>query len=224
MTNLDSRNSVILDIGCGSGYKVKELHEAGFLAFGVDKSKAMIERGNAKYPTIHIKQGDIYEPMLYESNTFTHITCMNFTIYEFKEKLAFFRNCNTWMKRNGFLVIHLVDPLLFNAVVPVYKNKWQSKPDSARLVDTMVEFYDFDYHAHYSFPLDWEKTKIATFTETFTNNTTRQIRQNEQTLYMDSINDILKMANHAGFIFHGKVSMQKYNGDENQFLYILEAI
>jgi hypothetical protein len=63
-----------------------------------------------------------------------------------------------------------------------------------------------------------------TFTETFVDKKTKHIRQNEQTLYMDTIENIEKMASSAGFIFHGKVNMKKCsNGDENQYLYILES-
>jgi beta-lactamase class D len=51
---------------------------------------------------------------------------------------------------------------------------------------------------------------------------TKNIRKNEQTLQMESIDEILDMAKHAGFIVHGKTGMHGINGDDNQFLYILE--
>lgn len=48
------------------------------------------------------------------------------------------------------------------------------------------------------------------------------IRENENTLYMDDIETILKIAIKTGFIVHSKIDMAKYNGDENQYLYLLE--
>ena len=220
LTDADTKNSVFLDIGSGTGYKVNELQKAGFRAFGVDNSEAMIKRSEILFPEIINKLGDIYDPMLYDKSIFTHILSMNYTIYEFKDKLSFFRNCHSWIKPNGYLVLHLVDPSTFNAVIPVYKNQW--KTSSTRAVDTLVDFYDFSYHAHYEFPIDIKN--IVTLKETFTDKQTKKVRQNEQTLYMESINDILKLANRSGFIFHGKTTMKDYNNDENQYLYVLERV
>ena len=60
--------------------------------------------------------------------------------------------------------------------------------------------------------------------ETFKDRETKHIRQNERIMYMDGINDILKIANLEGFVFHGKVSMKEYNCDDNQYLYVLEKV
>jgi SAM-dependent methyltransferase len=223
LTDADTKNSVFLDVGSGSGYKVDQLQKAGYKAFGVENSEAMIKRSEELFTDIIVKQGDIMEPMLYDKSIFTHVLCMNFTIYEFKNKTTFFRNCYHWMVPNSYLILHLVDPSTFNAVVPVSKNEWRQPYGSKdRLVDTYVKFFDFNYHAHYDFPFD--KSNIVTLKESFTDNNTKQVRQNEQTLYMDSINDILKMANQCGFIFHAKVNMKEYNKDENQYLYVLERL
>ena len=82
----------------------------------------------------------------------------------------------------------------------------------------MIDFPGFSYSADYSFPK--EDTKV-TLTEKFSDKN-GHIRQNEQTLYMDSIDAILKIAIRRGFIVHAKIDMSKQNGDENQYLYILE--
>jgi len=41
-------------------------------------------------------------------------------------------------------------------------------------------------------------------------------------MYMEKLDTILKLATDNGFILHGKVNMKNSNGDENQYLYILE--
>lgn len=89
VTDADTKNSVFLDVGSGSGYKVDQLKKAGFRAFGVEKSDAMIKRCTELFPDVVVKQGDVMEPMLFEKSIFTHVLCMNFTIYEFKNKMSF---------------------------------------------------------------------------------------------------------------------------------------
>lgn len=224
MTDADKCNNIFLDVGSGSGYKVKQLQDMGYIAYGVEKSKSMIKRSGVLFPEIVVREGDILiDPMLFERSTFTHILCMNFTIYEFEDKLQFFRNCYSWMLPNSYLIIHLVDPNNFKAVVQVGQNKWipDKKKVKGRMTDTLVDFYDFGYHAHYEFPVKKTDNRVV-FTQKITDKKTKNIRQNEQTLHMDSISDIMKMANHVGFIFHGKMNMMELYKDQYQYLYVLE--
>jgi SAM-dependent methyltransferase len=220
MTEPSMEHSVFLDIGSGCGYKVEQLRKAGYQAYGVELSSAMVDRAHTMFPQIQIQQGDVREPMIFEKSTFSHVLCTHFTIYEMENKLDFFRNCYSWMIPNGYLILHLVDPVKFNAVVPVTKNQWHKKDSQDRLADTLVNFYDFNYHAKYTFSKDIH----VEFCETFTDKATGKVRKNEQTLYMESITDILNMANLAGFLFHGKVTMKECNKDENQYLFVLERM
>ena len=260
MTDVDKTNSVFLDVGSGSGVKVNELQKKGYTAYGVDKSPAMIEIAEKQFPEMVTKKGDVFDPMLFDRSTFTHILCMNYTIYEFKDKLQFFKNCYFWMLPNSYLVLHLVEPQLFNAVVPISKNEWvpDKKDKDKRITDTLVDFFDFtplnnsirtadefstklpvtdlniapqrgvdsklhwyNYHARYHFPTEKDDNQVI-FTQTITDKKTKNIRQNVQILYMDNIDDILNMANRAGFVFNSKTDMIDLNGDKNQYLYILQ--
>ena len=56
-------------------------------------------------------------------------------------------------------------------------------------------------------------------TETFTDGATSHIRQNEQTLYMEDIDSIIKTAKSNGFVVQGKAEL---NIDKHQYLYVLE--
>jgi SAM-dependent methyltransferase len=226
ITNPDTENSVILDVGCKTGYKVNELQNKGFRVFGIERSLELIKHSETLYPDVLIKHGNVYDPMEFEKSSFTHVLCLHFTIYEMNNKLDFFRNCYFWMYPNTYLILHLVDPLSFNATIPHVDNEW--KPEKykkyKRNTDTVVTFYDFKYHSHYEFPENMTNTdtNIVRFTETFRHNKTKEIRENQQILYMDSITDILKMAVRAGFIVQGKINMKDFNDDENQYIYILE--
>jgi ubiquinone/menaquinone biosynthesis C-methylase UbiE len=222
MTNPTQRNSVFLDVGSGTGALVNNLVKRGYRAYGIDSAKSMVSYSEKKYPDIDVKCENVKDSMTFDRSTFTHITCTNFTIYQIQDKAAFFKNCYFWMVPNAYLILHLVDRSKFSAISPLRKSEiqWmpffkQSKP---RVTDKVVDFDDFHYRKTYKF----SNGPIVTFTETFTDKGSNHVRQNEQTLYMEDINDIVQMASRSGFIVHGKVDMKPYNGDENQFLYVLE--
>jgi len=228
MTEPDSKNSVFLDIGCGTGCVVNELTNAGYVAYGIDKSDAMTNYAEEKYPNIIVLKSDFMDPMNYENNTFTHILCLNFTIYEVEDKLKFFRNCYHWMKPNSYFILHLVDREKFsskkfldspanNSYAELYKLFAPQKPVSRETAIT-VHFEDYKYSESYEF----SKDSNVLFKQIFVDTQTENIRENQQELKMETINEILSTANRAGFIVHSKSDMKSCSGDENQFLYVFE--
>lgn len=220
-TEPTTRNSVFLDIGSGTGLMVNELQQAGYRAFGIDKSQSMIDAAEAKYPDCQYKHGDVMEPMSFEKGTFTHIICTYFTIYQIQDKPTFFRNCYHWLKANGYLIIHLVNPKTFDTIVPVAKTNLAINPhkyESSRITDSIVEFKDFQYKQKY----DFGKKNVVSVSETFKDNASSHIRQNEQTMYMEDAETILNMAKQIGYISHAMFDLKKCIDDENQMIYILE--
>ena len=229
MTELDSNNSTILDIGSGTGCVVGQLADAGYTVYGIDKSDAMIDMAEAKYPNSSFIKGDVADSMAFEKGLFTHILCTNFTIYEMADKSAFFRNCYHWIKPNGSLVVHLVDREKFSArtfkdSIMTFSALYRSmKPKpTERVKNASAEFIDYIYDMVYEF--NNNNNNIVVIKETFTDKDTNHIRQNENTLRMESIEDILRMASSAGFIIKGKTSMKTCGLDENQYLYVFERI
>ena len=81
LTNPTVENSVFLDVGSGTGNLVNELSARGYEAHGIDKSQAMVDVSLIKYPKSNMKCGDAMDAMAFDRAAFTHITCMNFTIY-----------------------------------------------------------------------------------------------------------------------------------------------
>jgi SAM-dependent methyltransferase len=211
--------SIFLDIGSGTGDLVYSLNSNGYKVFGIDKSKSMVDQSDKKYPDVQVKCGDAKEPMLYESNTFTHILCMGLTIYEFDNKREFFSNCYFWLKSGGYLVLHLADRNKFDTIIPGGKPALLSNPQiftEKRIKDTIIDFIDFEYKSTYD--INNEKVVLK---ETFTDGLTKNIRQNEFRLYMDETKDILKLASSVGFLMKGYATYKEL-GDENQYIYILE--
>ena len=228
-TQPDKESSVFLDIGCGTGCLVNALKSRGYNAISVDKSKAMIETGKERQPDSNasMKCGDATDPMLFERGVFSHILCMDRTIYEIEDKVAFFRNCKHWLQPGGYLIMHLVEPEKFNAVIPLGQPNGISKletplktADGKRVTDTAIDFIDFKYNSKYDFSrlgVDGKVTQI----EKFTDATSNKVRQNERTMFMSAPNSILEDARYCGFLMHGEFVSTK---DSNQKVYILKAI
>ena len=221
-TQATTDNSMFLDIGCGSGNRVDTLHTLGYDAYGVDKSEAMISYSDKKYPDAMIKLGDATDPMCYDKGIFTHILCLHFTIYHIEKKHMFFKNCYSWMKPGGYLVVHLVERDKFykaiSAAHPIrdsllgHPQIFLEETDN----DAIINFDKFLYKHSYQISPSENK---AVFTETFTDKATSNIRQQEQTLYMEETKDILSMAAYYGFILQGKIDIQN---KKHENLYIFE--
>jgi SAM-dependent methyltransferase len=212
--------SIVLDIGCGTGEHVNDLGQKGIEVIGVDKSQAMIAKAMNKYPNHKFKVGDCLNRDLFSASSFTHILCMYFTIYYFKNKLTFFNNCMNWLMPGGYLIVHLVNRDEFDPILPPGNPLLLVSPQKyakQRITTTKVKFTDFSYHA--DFKLD-KSNNIAKFVEKFTNDNNGKVRKNEHDLYMDSQESILIQAQEAGFIVEGQVDLVKAQY-EYQYLYIL---
>lgn len=212
-------NSTFLDVGSGTGSTLNALAESGAKCIGIDKSDAMVSIAKENCgSSIHIKQGDVTEPIQFTRNQFTHILCLNKTIYEIEDKHAFFTNCRYWLRNGGALILHLVDKNRFNTVVgKTFLIDNPQKYVKERIVKSETDFGDFTYLAKY----DIKQKGASTFTETFTDAATKNVRQNERTLFMDTEEAVLKVAQQCGFSQHGKINMEPINDDEFQNIYVL---
>lgn len=223
--------TTILDIGCGTGELLNILSNKEYKnIYGLEKSESMALECLEKYPNLKVKIGDAsVDPMLFEKGTFSHIFCIGMTIYEIKDKIAFFRNCYFWLKPNAYLIIHLVDKNKFNTIIPAGKEQIllitdKNTPNinnyfTERVTNTEIEFEKFKYKSEYEFT----NNDIVIFTETFQDITNSKIRKNEKTLYMpDDLVNIIYDAQYSGFLVKSQITYGGVNGDENQFFFILE--
>ena len=225
VTQPTTRNSCFLDVGSGTGKVVDELREAGYRAYGIDKAKAMVDVAEEKYPESEYQCGDILEPMAFEKGTFSHILCNYFTIYEMSDKRTFFRNCQHWLQPNGYLIVHLVNPDKFDPISPAAKTKLSTNPNKysdKRITNSIVNFKDFQYKLNYDFGK--VKSNVVEVKEFFIDENTSNIRENDNTLFIQSIDEIVTVANTNGFLTHAKFDMKDCNDDENQYIYIFEKI
>jgi len=210
-------NSRFLDVGSGTGATLSILAESGAKCIGIDKSEAMVSMAKEKCGPL-VKHGDVTEPIQFTRNQFTHILCLNQTIYEIEDKHAFFTNCRYWLRNGGVLALHLVDKNRFNTVVgKTFLLDNPQKYVKERITKSEKDFGDFTYFAKY----DIQQKNASTFVETFTDARTKNVRQNERTLFMDSEEAVLKIAQQCGFSQHGKINMVSINDDEFQNIYVL---
>jgi SAM-dependent methyltransferase len=213
------QKSIILDVGSGTGHHVKLLTDAKATAIGVDKSPNMIKEANKRYPKLDFREGDIMNSMMFQDSVFTHITCLYFTIYYFKNKNLFLQNCFKWLVPNGYLVLHLVDKFKFDPIVssgdPFTMVNPQNYADK-RITNAVVKFDKFKYTSDFKL----KENDITEFEEKFVF-TGGKARVNKHTLYMPKQTQIISMAKNIGFILHAKIDMKECGWDD-QYIYILQ--
>ena len=144
--------SVVLDVGSGTGHHVGELATRGHYAVGVDASPSMISKAKRNYPDIEFIQGDVTTAILFHPNAFTHVMCMGFTIYEIADKRQFMQNVYNWLMPGGYFIVHLVDK---NNYVPIphgaNPRKLRPDPDSRDQTSmSRLAFKDMTYKSVFS--------------------------------------------------------------------------
>ena len=225
-TQPDKDHSRFLDIGCGTGCLVNEIQSLGYKVQGIDRSAAMLKEGREKHDGCPMMQGDARDSMSFERGSFTHILCMNRTIYEFADKVEFFRNCAHWLVPGGYLIVHMVTPEKFDPIIPLGKTRLFDSPQEyskSRITNTLVDFIDFKYKSAFDFDKVGENGVVVQM-ETFTDMASNHVRQNEHVLHMESERDLLAKAQFCGFVLAGEFTMETYNKDPYQRVYILQKM
>ena len=215
----------MLDIGCGTGYHVHLLNKMKYDVVGLDKSKHMIEKAQSKYNDCEFIVGNILVNNLFDYNSFTHLLCLNKTIYNIKDKDKFFDNCSLLLTADGLLIIHLIDRDKFKPfILPKNDNVLHNPENYNNAISTNVIKFDknMEYVSHYevlnnSNSLD----PYSCYHEKFENLETHNIRKNTINLYMPTIDEIVTIAFIKGFVIKDKKSLESV-GHTNEFLYIMK--
>lgn len=212
-------SSKILDIGCGTGNQVANFAEKKFNILGIDVSPSMIKKAREKYPEYNFKIADALNDDTFVSSSFTHITCLYFTLYYFQNKQLLFENIYRWLMPGGYFIVHLVDRKMFDPILPPGNPLLMISPQryaKERITTTKVKFDGFSYNA--KFDLD-ESQNIAKFNEKFRMDDGSKSRKNEHILYMPEKEEIINEIQNVGFISEGIVDLINCQY-EYQYLYI----
>lgn len=210
-----NQHSYILDIGSGTGHHVNLFQEKNIKVIGLDNSKDMITFSKQKYPHAKFQEGDMMNSLIFSNNTFTHICSFYFTIYYTKNKSLFFQNCYRWLKPGGYCIVHLVnsemfDPMLSNPLLYVSPQRYAK----SRLTQSKIVFDNMTYKSNFEYK---PEENLAIFHEKFIHK--NKTRKNEHTLYMESLENIVQIAQDQGFITQGIIDLVSCSY-EYQYLYI----
>lgn len=228
LTQPSKEYSVILDAGCGTGELLGYMTQRGYkYSYGMDQSQDMISICQQKWPMANSKIGDILVPMTFDKATFSHVFITGDTIYYFPDytKLTVLRNLYSWLMPNGYLILQLYDPLAWNPIPlagrPLLVNSVQDYTNQ-RVTNSQIDFIGFLYKSIFDFS-KWEDTKNVIHQESFVDADSNSVRQNEITLYMNPIEEIIQMCQYVGFLVHGQIDMKEsILKDPNQYVFILQ--
>lgn len=213
-------HSVILDIGSGTGHHVGSLQKKGYNAYGLEISKDMIDEAKQNYPSAKFVNGDALDTMVLPADSVTHILCLNYTIYQMKNKVQFFENCFNWLVPGGYLALHLVNKERFDPTSSI-RNK-QSILDvdeygKQRLMNTRTKIDGFEYKGSF----EMLPNNQAQYKEVIINDKTGKVRQNNHWYFMEPQKKILAMAQNAGFLLTSQINLSN-TGYNYQFIYVLQ--
>mgnify|MGYP006267791349 CR=1 FL=1 len=235
LTESSKEKSVILDAGCGTGELAGYAFDKGYkYVYAIDQSQDMINYCAEKWPKMGAKQGNFLVPMSYDKGTFTHVFMTGDTIYHIQDKLTLLRNMFYWLMPNGYLILHLYDPLEFDPVPlagrPVLVDSLKDIA-SERITNSTIDFLDFVFKSVYDFSkvgadnsIDSLDADAEVLHQTvFIDSNTKNVRQNETILYMNSVNSILRMCQYVGFLVHGQMNLGDSTlRDPHQYIFLLE--
>lgn len=223
-TKMNSKSNV-LEIGCGTGHHAAEIAKHVNHVIAIDSSPHMITKCLKNYSAItnvDFKQQNAMNPYLFDYEIFDDIICLYFTIYYFKNKAEFLKNCYKWLKYKGYLVLHLVDRDRFDPVVPPASPFLFVNPQSVakeRLTKSSVVFENFRYNANF---LPNNNNNVAIFSETFkSRDGNKTFRKNEHIFYMEPHTDVIDLAQNEGFVVTDKIDLIKATY-EYQYLYVFQ--
>ena len=212
--------SIILDIGTGTGHHVNQLNHISKQVIGIDTSPLLIKKARENYPNLNFENNDILNNISYNNNSFTHILCLNNTLYHSENKKLFLENCYNWLMPGGYLILRLREKTNFDAlnnIKMIRKNIFPNFVNPEILLTDNVKFKNFVYKPEYTSIND----SLSIFKEVFKFNN-GNIIQNERKLYIPSYKEILNIAQYIGFIELKMFKNTDIESNDKTYLYILQ--
>jgi SAM-dependent methyltransferase len=206
----------ILDCGSGSGIaSVMFAKQNVNSVVALDKSDAMLRRAQEvtllasgltqqQKDSITFLKGCMQNQSTFSPGQFSHAALLFFTIYYSKDTLGIFNNLYSWVRPGGELAIEVVnkykfDPLL-EAASP-FTGLTVQKYSKKRVTKSKVDFDKFSYEAEFDL-----QDPTAEFREVFRFKD-KSVRRQRHTLTMRDINEIVHLAQTAGWTYSGYVDL-----------------
>ena len=211
-----SSESIILQIGSKTGNTIEQLRKKNLPAIGTDIHNEFVNISSKNFPKCSFQQANPLNKISFRDNSFTHILCLDLTLYTIQNKSMFIKNCFEWLMPGGFFVCNLVDKNKFDTMVPASNPLFLVNPQSyskERITKSSVVFDDFTYKS------DFNKINknVFEFEELFIY--PHHIRKQSETYYMPNKESIIGTAKEQGFIVYAQIDLTK-GQKENQYIYI----
>jgi SAM-dependent methyltransferase len=191
----------ILDIGCGQGCHVNLMNKNNYRCVGIDSSRAMIREGMRKYglKSNVLREGDATNKDQFSPNTFSHVLCMYFSYYYYRNPEVVIENVKRWLRKGGYFVVHLVDREKFDPILepaspfPAFSKQKYSKE---RITESEIEFNNLSYKAKFLLNKDENRGFLQ---EIFHGKEDDYSRKQTHTLYMKDHEVIVEDIKNHGF-------------------------
>jgi ubiquinone/menaquinone biosynthesis C-methylase UbiE len=220
LIDIDRVDNKILDVGCGTGQHTKYLSEHTEY-IGLDRSNDMLRHAKMNINNnCRLVAGDANKLSVVAEDAFSHIICLYFTIYYFKDPDKLFYNFGRWLKKDGILVIHLVDRDKFDPVLnpanPSRINSIQKYTDK-RITSSIINFNNITYISDFVL----KKNNMAEFQEIIRFKKTNMERRQRHLMYMFTNKRYVQIAKNNGFELQEIKSMNEVKYEHN-YLFVFK--
>lgn len=257
-TEIDAYGSkaVLVDIGCGTGAHLEQLREiaSAVTLYGLDQSTAMLRAAEARMaakeggddtrsapsaersiPRVQFLEGDLNDPNALYEGMCTHLTCYYFSFYYADSSEIFFQNAHRWLQSKGYLVVHLVDPIMFDPVPEIanpmrgvsLQRYFPKRKNDAKIVLRSARGARYDTDANpvtrlYTCQFDHDPaTQAATVRETIIDPRAKRVRYHTTALTMPHHEAVVQSARQNGFLLRHVTHLVEI-GDEYEYLCYLQ--
>ncbi|NBR61766.1 class I SAM-dependent methyltransferase [bacterium] len=205
----------LLDACCGTAPLADFYCREGIDFVGLDSSEAMLKKARGKCSSGRFYKGDVTRVETFPPKSFSHVTMLYFSIYQFRNPKMILDNIYSWLKPGGILVLHLVDPNKFDPILdaasPFLAFSVQ-KYSTERVIDSDIFFDKFKYKSRFIKDPDDDEARFEEVFE-FPND----YREHIHRLYMPTVSNMLDIVRSSGFTRHEMVDMTPV-GYEYQYL------
>jgi SAM-dependent methyltransferase len=214
----------ILDMACGISPHACWFKNLGVDFVGVDKSADMLTQAEKDCPSAKFKKADITNPSEFPQKSFSTCLLTGFSIYEFPNPKVVFDNAFVWLRPEGILVVHLVDPDKFDPILNLaspFAAFSLQKYSLERQTKSEIYFSKFKYIGDFQKKKDHDD---AQFKETFVyfkpeDNKGIKYREQIRDWNMPSVERIIEIAKTSGFRLKEKVSLTPASKEYQYLVY-----
>jgi len=147
-----------VDVGSSTGERVHRMNELQLSTKGLDNSKFMVR--HAKQTQNTYVYGEYTSPILFQEQSLSHVTCLNYTYCFIRDKGAFLRAVHHWLEPEGLFFIHVPLEWKYGPFTPT------PKYISSLVHHTLRETIELGKTYKMNRPVYWEpKDKVIRFAE-----------------------------------------------------------